>query len=63
MLIVRGKSDALREITESDEGRKLITKAQFIVEELKSHWYDTGDEEVQQLTKTSSEAGNELGYM
>jgi len=63
MLIVRGKSDALREITESEEGEKLIAKAQMIVQDLKSHWYYTGDEEMQRGTRIFSEAGNELGYM
>jgi hypothetical protein len=63
MLIVRGKSDALREIIESEEGEKLIAKAQMIVQDLKSHWYYTGDEEMQRGTRIFSEAGNELGYM
>jgi hypothetical protein len=63
ILIVRGKSDALREITESDEGLKLTAKAQFIVQDLKSHWYYTGDEEIQRGTQIYAQAGNELGYM
>jgi hypothetical protein len=63
MLIVRGRSDALREIVESEEGEKLITKAQMIVQDLRSHWYYTGDEETQRATRILAEAGNELGYM
>lgn len=63
ILIVRGKSDALREITESDEGQKLIAKAQLIVQDLKSHWYFTGDDEIQRGTQIYAQAGNELGYM
>jgi hypothetical protein len=63
MLIVRGRSDALREIIESEEGEKLIAKAQMIVQDLKSHWYYTGDEEMQRGTRIFAEAGNELGYI
>ena len=63
ILIVKGKSDALREITESDEYETLISKAQFVVEELKTHWYLTGDEEIQRGTRIYAEAGNELGFM
>src|SRR5438034_11268804 len=47
ILVIKGRSNALREITESDEGQKVIEKAQLIVGDLKSHWYYTGDEEVQ----------------
>src|SRR5438552_10596879 len=50
ILIVRGRSDALREIAESDDGQKVIAKAQLIVQDLKSHWYWAGDEEVQRGT-------------
>jgi hypothetical protein len=47
--IVRGKSDALHEIWDSEENLRLITKAQLYVQDLKSHIYYTGDE-VQNLT-------------
>jgi hypothetical protein len=60
--IVKGKSDTLLEVWESDENERLITKAQLLVEGLKSHWYYTG-EEVQNLTQIFAQVGNELGYM
>ncbi|HEX9234947.1 MAG TPA: hypothetical protein VF972_01565 [Actinomycetota bacterium] len=63
MLIIKGKSDALREITESDDGLMLIAKAQLIVQDLKSHWYFAGDQEIQTETARYAQAGNELGYM
>jgi hypothetical protein len=63
MLIVKGKSDALQEIQESDEYQKLIEKAQLIVDDLKVHSYVTGDEEIQRGMRIYAEAGNELGYM
>jgi hypothetical protein len=47
--IVRGKSDVLQEIWDSEENLRLVTKAQLYVQELKSHIYYTGDE-VQNLT-------------
>jgi hypothetical protein len=63
MLIVKGKTDALMEITETDEYTKLVSKAQLIVGELKVHWYSCGDEEIQREISLYSQAGNELGYM
>lgn len=63
MLIVKGKSDGLREIQESDEYQKLIAKAQLIVDDLKIHTYTTGDEEIQRGMRIYSEAASELGYM
>jgi hypothetical protein len=63
MLIIKGKSDALREITESEDGLLLQAKAQLIVQDLKSHWYFAGDEEIQAETALYARAGNELGYM
>jgi hypothetical protein len=62
MVIVRGRSDALAEITESEEYEKLLTKSQMIVEDLKSHWYLTG-EEIDRGMRIFAEAGSELGYM
>ena len=62
MLIIRGKSDALREINESDDGLMLISKAQLIVQDLKSHWYFAGDEEIQTETSRFMQAVNELGF-
>jgi CHASE3 domain sensor protein len=63
MLIVRGKSDALHEIMESDDGRKLITSAGFIVQDLSSQWFYRGDDEIQALTQMFSQVGSELGLM
>ena len=63
MLIVKGKTDALMAITETDEYSKLTAKAQLIVNDLKIHWYTAGDEEIQRETSLFAQAGNELGYM
>jgi hypothetical protein len=63
MVIVSGKSDALAEITESEEYDRLLTKGQMTVEDLKVHWYLTGDEEIDRSTRIFAEAGGELGYM
>ena len=63
MSIVRGKSDALLEISESDESLKLIEKGQMIVDDLKTHWYYTGQEQIQSLTGLFVEVGQDLGYM
>jgi hypothetical protein len=63
ILIIKGTADALREIAESDEGQKVLEKAQLIVSDLKSHWYYTGDAEVQRSTSMYAQAAGELGYM
>jgi hypothetical protein len=63
VFIVKGRSDVLLEITESDESEKLLAKGHMIVENLKSHWYYTGDEEIQRGTGIFVQAGTELGYM
>jgi hypothetical protein len=62
MVIVRGKTDALAEITDSDEYDKLLAKGQMVVEDLKIHWYLTG-EEIDRGMRIFAEAGGELGYM
>jgi hypothetical protein len=43
-IVVKGQSDALRDLSESDEAQELLLKAHMIVGGLKSHWYFTGDE-------------------
>jgi hypothetical protein len=43
-MVIKGQSDALRELTESDEAQELLLKAHLIVAGLKSHWYLTGEE-------------------
>jgi hypothetical protein len=60
MLIVKGKSDALRELEETAEARKLLAKAHTIVNDLKAHWYYTGDE-IQNETSLFAEVSSELG--
>jgi hypothetical protein len=62
MVIVRGRSDALAEITESEEYDKLLAKGQLVVEDLKVRWYLTG-EEIDRGMRIFAEAGSELGYM
>jgi hypothetical protein len=63
MSVVRGKVDVLADIWQSDECIRMIEKGQFIVEDLKSTWYWTGEEQIQQLTSMYVEMGQELGYM
>lgn len=63
MAIIKGKSDSLMELMESDENQKLVSKGSMIVEGLKSHLYFTGDEQIQRGTQLYAEAGNELGFM
>ncbi len=58
--IVRGKSDALGELWESDENVRLITKAQLFVSDLKIHWYYTG-EEIMNLTSVFAQVLGEAG--
>lgn len=53
--IVRGKSDALQEIWDSEENIRIVTKSQLFVQELKSHLYYTGEQEVQNLTQVFAE--------
>jgi hypothetical protein len=61
--IVKGESDVLRPILETEEYEKLLTKAQYCVENLKTHVYFTGDDEIQRAMRIYAEAGAELGYM
>ncbi|MFN2543652.1 MAG: hypothetical protein ABR600_03640 [Actinomycetota bacterium] len=63
MAIVRGRSDVLMEIATSDEALKLIEKGQLIVEDLKTQWYFTGEDEVQRSMSMFVESGQELGLM
>jgi hypothetical protein len=58
--IVRGKSDALQEIWDSEENLRLVGKAQAFVQDLKSHLYYTGDQEVQDGTRRFAEIIAEL---
>jgi hypothetical protein len=63
LAVVRGKTDALGEIADSEEYERLLSKGQFIVDDLKVHLYITGEEEIQRSTRVFAEAGGELGYM
>jgi hypothetical protein len=63
MAIVKGRSDALMELATSDDALRLIEKGQLICEDLKTHWYFTGEEEIKRLTSMFVETGQELGYM
>jgi hypothetical protein len=63
MSIVRGKSDVLMELSSSEEALRLISKGQLIVEDLKTHWYYTGQDEITGLTSMFLESGHELGYV
>jgi len=53
--IVRGKSDALQEIWDSEENLKLVAKAQAYVQELRSHVYYTGEQEIMAGTQRFAE--------
>jgi hypothetical protein len=58
--IVRGKSDALQEIWDSEENLRLVGKAQAFVQDLKSHVYYTGEEEIMAGTQRFAEIIAEL---
>ena len=62
MSIVRGKSDVLTELSSSDEALRLIAKGQLIVDDLKTHWYYAGQEEITRETSMFMESAAELGY-
>lgn len=63
MAIVRGKTDVLREIQDSEEFEGLLVKGHYIIDDLAVRTYITGDEEIQRGTRIYAEAGAELGYM
>ena len=63
VFVVKGRSDALMEVQESDEAQALLDKGHMIVEDLKTHWYYTGDDEIQRSTQLFVQAGTDLGYM
>ncbi len=45
------------------EGKALEVFMELIVEDVKSHWYFTGDDEIQRGTQNLIQAGTTLGYM
>jgi hypothetical protein len=61
--VVRGKSDVLSELFESEEYEKLLAKAQLTVDDLHTEMYVTGDDEIQRGTRIYAEAAHELGYL
>jgi hypothetical protein len=61
MSLVKGKSDALMEIWESDDNQRLLTKVQLTVQDVRSHLYWGGDEELQKGTAIFAEVVGELG--
>jgi hypothetical protein len=61
--VVRGTTDVLNGILESEEYEKLITKGQLTVEDLHTEIYVTGDEEIQRGMRIYAEAAHELGYL
>jgi hypothetical protein len=63
IFIVRGQSDTLREVEESDEANILQTKAHMIVNDLRTTWYWAGDDEVMRATQNLVQAATDLGYM
>jgi hypothetical protein len=63
VFIVKGKSDVLLEIEESDENQQLLSKGHMIVQDLTSHLYFTGDNEIQRGTQNLVAAATALGYM
>ena len=58
--VVRGKSDALVEIWESEENLNLLVKAQLLVHDLKSHYYFTGQEIINE-TQRFAQVVNDMG--
>jgi hypothetical protein len=58
--VVRGKSDALVEIWESEENLNLLAKAQLLVHDLKSHYYFTGQEIINE-TQRFAQVVNDMG--
>jgi len=61
-IVIKGQSDALRELSESDEAQELLLKAHLIVGGLKAHWYFTGDE-VQASTARFAKVTQESGIL
>jgi hypothetical protein len=61
-IVIKGQSDALRELSESDEAQELLLKAHMIVDGLKSHWYFTGDE-IQASTARFAKVAQDSGIV
>ena len=61
-LLIKGQSDALRELAESEEAQELLSKAHLIVAGLKAHMYFTGDE-IQGTTARFAKVSQESGIL
>jgi len=61
--IVRGRSDVLQDVIESEEYEKILSKAQLCVNGLTVEMFATGDDEIQRGMRIFSEAAHELGYL
>ena len=62
MAIVRGQSDVLLEVWESDDFRDIISRAQLTVQEIRTEMYSAGDE-VQDVIGRFTRVAGEMGYM
>lgn len=62
MGIVRGRSDALLELWESDEFRTIISRAQLTVQNIHTRLFACGDTVPELMSRYSQTAGS-LGYM
>ncbi len=60
--VVRGQSDALLELWESDEFRDVISRAQLTVQDIRTEMYGAGDT-VQDLVGRFSNVATSMGYM
>jgi hypothetical protein len=64
MLLVEGRSDVLYELMESEEYRKLNSKAVMVADDFRAKLYYGGTEvELQQTMAIVAQAGRELGYL
>lgn len=62
MGVVRGQSDVLLELWESDEFRDIISRAQLTVQEIRTEMYSAGDA-VQDVIGRFTRVAGEMGYM
>jgi hypothetical protein len=64
MLLVEGRSDVLHELMESEEYRKLNSKAVMVADDFRAKLYYGGTEvELQESMAIVAQAGKELGYL
>lgn len=59
MVVLRGDLQALRELNDAAESRRLLARAQLIIENLHAQWYLTGDA-LQQDMSTFAQAISEI---